>query len=170
MTGVLLERASERPPRVRLFAPTDLHATLAFLGGCGEARARAAFATVDPAAAAPVAVTFGRVELFGHPRRGTALSATLRDGREELARRIGDRRDAALEAAGARPDPRPPRPHVTLARIARRASRQEREAALAWAAAIDLAGITATVDRLALYTWSERRPEEQFRVVDVLER
>lgn len=164
----LLERATAAPPSVRLFAPSDLHATLAFLGGCAEARARVAFRALDAAAAAPVRIRFGAVELFGHPRRGTALSATLRDGREELAERIVEQRAAAFEAAGARPETRPPRPHVTLGRIARRASRAEREAALEWAAHIDLEGLEATVDELALYTWSDERPRVQFRVVESL--
>ncbi len=166
----LHERVTEAPASVRHFVPGDLHATLAFLGACGEERARAALQAIESAAAAPVRVTFGGVELFGHPRRGTALSATLRDGRDELAERITAQRDAALEAAGARPDRRPPRPHVTIARIARRASRTEREAALAWAERVDLGGLEAVVDRLALYTWSERRPEVQFRVVDAIGR
>lgn len=164
----LLDRATGAPPSVRLFARADLHVTLAFLGGCGEERARAAFAGVDEAAATPAHVSFGRVELFGHPRRGTALSATLAEGREALARRIAAARDGLLELAGARPDRRPPRPHVTLGRIRRRAARDERDEALAWAASIDLSGLRTEVDRLALYTWSEERPATQFRIVDAI--
>ena len=160
----LLARAGELPVSVRLFAESDLHVTLAFLGACGEERARAAFATIE--AAKPVQVGFGGVQLFGHPRRGTALSATLAAGREVLVARTSEQQDAALSAAEARPETRAPNPHVTIARIARRASKDERERALEWAAEIDLSGLTAVIDRVALYTWSDQRPQVQFRIVD----
>jgi len=154
------------PPSVRLFAPFDLHLTLAFLGPVDEAVARATFARVDPSVAAPVDVRLDGLRLMGHPRRGTALSATLAEGAEALAARTAAHRAALLEAAAARPDDRPPLPHLTVARIARRASRADRKAALRWAADRVLDDVTHRVDAIALYTWSDERPKRQFRIVE----
>jgi 2'-5' RNA ligase len=62
-------------------------------------------------------------------------------------------------------DSRPPKPHVTLARPQRRASAEERRQGLAWAARLELGHVQARLDRVALYTWDERRTEHLFRIV-----
>jgi len=162
----LAPRLTGVPSGVRLFAPSDYHLTLAFLGPVDEATARATFARVDPAVAAPLDVRLDRVRLMGHPRRGTALAATLGLGGEALAERIGGHRAALLEVAGARPDDRPPLPHLTVARIRRRASRPERRAALRWAEGLELGDVTHRIDAIALYTWSDDRPRRQFQIVE----
>ncbi len=160
----LRERLGGAPEGVRLFAPSDLHVTLAFLGPVDEARARAAFDAVALDGLGPFDVTLGAVGLMGHPRRGTALAAIVRDATGALASAIETRRDAVLAAAGAPPEDRPPRPHVTVARIARRASPPQRRAAIRWTEHVDLSGLGARLDRIALYTWSTDRPVTQFRV------
>lgn len=153
------------PPRVRAFAPEDRHATLAFLGACGEAAARAAWAVALELELAPVRARLGGVELLGHPRNPSAIAALFSDGRVEVEAQIAAHRSALLEAAGARPDDRPPKAHVTLARIQRKASPIQRRHAAEWAATLSLDG-AAELDRLALYTWSEDREARLFRLVE----
>jgi 2'-5' RNA ligase len=70
------------------------------------------------------------------------------------------------EAALGRREKRAPKPHVTVARPSRRASSEALEAGLDWAKGVDLGGVEARLDRIALYTWSDgARRERLFRVV-----
>ena len=69
------------------------------------------------------------------------------------------------EAALGRREKRPPKAHVTIARPGRGASEVRRQEGLKWAASLDLTPITARLDRIALYTWSEDRQERLFRIV-----
>ncbi len=158
------------PRGFRLFHERDVHLTLAFLGGCGEAGAERALAALDerleaePPAALDVAL--GEVvPMGGSRRRYTALSALLSEGRAEATARLGAFRDALTEAASGRRDARPPKPHVTIARPRSRSLDADREAGLRWAAALDLTAVRARLDRIALYTWSEPRRERLFRIV-----
>lgn len=75
-------------------------------------------------------------------------------------------RDIAPLALGARCDTRAPLPHVTLARPQRRATTEQREEGLAWAKTIVLPAVNIRLDRVALYTWSERRLPRLFQIVD----
>ncbi|MEZ4336863.1 MAG: 2'-5' RNA ligase family protein [Sandaracinaceae bacterium] len=161
----LIERLGGPPEGVRLFAPSDIHVTLAFLGPVDETRAVAAFEALHTEDLGAIDVTFGAVGLMGHPRRGTALAAIVRDPEDSLERAIAARRDPVLEAAGAPPDDRPPRPHATIARIGRRANPPTRRAAIRWSEHVDLSGLGACLDRIALFTWSHDRARAQFRVV-----
>jgi 2'-5' RNA ligase len=74
-------------------------------------------------------------------------------------------RDALTEAASGRREKRKPKAHVTIARPMRRATEAQRDAGRSWAKSLDLRGVEATVDRVALYTWNENRRERLFRVV-----
>jgi hypothetical protein len=74
-------------------------------------------------------------------------------------------RDALTEAANGRREQRKPKAHVTLARPMRRATDLHREAGIAWGKSLSLGSISATLDRIALYTWDEKRHERLFRVV-----
>ncbi|HEU5072707.1 MAG TPA: hypothetical protein VFU02_01005, partial [Polyangiaceae bacterium] len=74
-------------------------------------------------------------------------------------------RDTLTEAALGRRERRAPKPHVTLARPRRKANAREREAGLSWAKQLDLSKVHATLDRVALYTWSEARRERLFQIV-----
>lgn len=153
------------PPEVRTFHPDDLHLTVAFLGPCGEERARLGWGALgDPGPA--VDVTLGEVVPMGNPRRFSALSALLIERREETERLIGTARERICAAAGVDPDARPPKAHLTIARPTRRASDADRRAALAWARGIDLRHVAARLDRIALYTWSEDRATRLFRIVE----
>jgi 2'-5' RNA ligase len=159
-------RVPPAPRRVRVFRASDLHVTLGFLGSVQEAEALDAWALVDGAPGLrPVDGTFDRVKPLGHPRKPSALSALVDDGADALAEMTLALRAPLLDAAGAPPDERAPLPHMTIARIQRRAQSAERREALRWAEEIDLSGVTFTVASLALYTWAADRQERLFRIV-----
>jgi len=159
---------SDAPSSLRLFHPDDLHMTVAFLGGCGAERAAAAFATARPHQSSSFAITLDRLAPMGNPRRPSALSVLLADGHDAAVAVIDALRSAMWEAAGAEPDTRPAKPHITVARPPRKASASERRAAVDWATSKPAIGETLTIDRLCLYTWSDDRRHRQFRVVDQL--
>lgn len=152
------------PAGFRSFHPLDLHLTIAFLGAVTEERARAAFAATSWPLGA-LEVSLGEVVPMGNPRRYSALSALLVDGREHVESTMASARGAAFDAAGAPHESRPAKAHVTLARPRRDADARAREAGLAWASGLDLRTVRVRLDRLALYGWSEDRRERLFRVV-----
>lgn len=141
--------------------------TLGFLGSVEESSALRAWAIIDGFTSFhAVFGTFERVRGLGHPRKPSALSAMIAEGSEALAEMMAEARGPLLAAAGAPPDDRAPLPHMTLARIQRRADGAQRREALRWAARIDLAGVTFSATSVALYTWATDRAERLFRVVD----
>lgn len=155
------------PSRVRLFSEADLHCTLAFLGSVdAEAAKRSWLHTVALADAAPVRGGFTGVRPLGSPRKPSALSAIVGEGEAALSAMTMEVRATCLEAAGAPEDTRPPLPHMTLARIQRRASGAERREAIRWAEGIDLESARFTVSAVALYTWSEDRQTRLFQIVE----
>ena len=167
--GAFVRNLPAPPAALRLFHPEDVHLTLTFLGGCGEERALAALAALDAAlAAGPLAsieVTLGEVVPMGSRRRYTALSALLERGRPEATAALGRLRDGLADAAAVTRDTREPKPHVTLARPRGRATDADRAAGLAWAAGLDLSGVSARLARIALYTWGEQRLTRLFHIV-----
>jgi 2'-5' RNA ligase len=155
------------PPRVRVFATSDLHVTLGFLGSVGESDARRAWDRIGEFHSFQrVTGSFSRVEPLGHPRKPSALCAMIDDGREALSEMIEEARETLLSAAGAPEDTRPPLPHMTLARIQRRAKAAERRQALRWADTIDLRAVAFTAPSVALYTWADDRQERLFQIVE----
>lgn len=170
LDGAFVRGLPPLPDALRLYHPDDVHLTLAFLGGCGEEPALRALAALDARLAldAPPAtdVTLGDVVPMGGSRQHySALSALLGAGRETMTATLTAHRDVLTEAASGRRETRPAKPHITIARPRRRASPADREAGLAWAAALDLSGVHARLDRIALFTWSESRVERLFRIV-----
>jgi 2'-5' RNA ligase len=158
------------PAGARIFHPDDLHVTLAFLGPCGEARAREAWALAQairwqaldfiPAGFAPFGPRRSPTTWALEPRPESPATPALK---ALLAAHAGP----LAVAAGASPDvhARAPRPHVSVARTGRRAD----PAALArWAAAQQAPTGTARLASLALWTWSEDRRERLFRIVDTI--
>ena len=155
------------PRRVRVFATSDLHVTLGFLGSVEESDARRAWDRIgDYPSFQRVTGSFSGIEPLGRPAKPSALSAMVDAGREPLAEMIAEARETLLSAAGAPEDTRPPLPHMTLARIQRRANAAERRQALRWAHTIDLRGVTFTAPSVALYTWADDRQERLFQIVE----
>lgn len=167
--GAFLERLRPPPASFRLFGRHDVHLTVAFLGPAGPERAEAALEALDRELAArpraPFDYALGEVVPLGNPRPYSALSATLSEGNDEAVALIAALREPLVFAAEARPDLRPPLPHATIARPKRRADAADRRAGLAWAASLKLSEVRGTIDRIALYTWPERREDGLFRVV-----
>ncbi|HET7538864.1 MAG TPA: 2'-5' RNA ligase family protein [Polyangiaceae bacterium] len=158
------------PSNFRRFHPEDVHLTLAFLGACGAAAAERAFAALeqglDQEPRSPIDISLGEVVAMGGSRRTySALSALLTRGRSEASACIAALRDPLTQAASGRTEMRAPKPHVSLARPRHRASAADRDAGLAWAAGLELQGLPARLDRIALYTWSDARQERLFRIV-----
>lgn len=169
LDGAFVDALPPLPPLFRLFHTADVHLTLTFLGGCGEPAALRALAALDHALAATprtrVSVSLGDVVPMGS-RPYSALSALLERGRQETSELIAELRDGLSEAALGRREKRAPKPHVTVARPSRRASPQALEAGLSWATQVNVRHVTASLDRIALYTWSEgARRERLFRIV-----
>lgn len=154
------------PERVRVFHPEDIHLTVAFLGSCGAELAGRAWEQVRHHEGPVFPVVLGNVAPMGNPRRPSALSVVIEHGHEAVAELIGTLRGPAFEAAKARPERRPPLPHITVARLARKANAHERAAAIAWARSRERLGEQVTLERLALYTWADDRRVRQFQIVE----
>lgn len=168
--GEFVRDLPELPKNFRLFHPEDVHATLAFLGGCGESSAMRALDALDARLreSVPKAIPVSLAEVVpmgARGRRYTALSALLDRGRAETTACLLEYRDLLTETAGGRRDERAPKPHVTIARPRRRATDADREAGLEWARRLDLRHVQPTLDRIALYTWPEPRRERLFQIV-----
>ncbi|HTQ04227.1 MAG TPA: hypothetical protein VMI54_10230 [Polyangiaceae bacterium] len=167
--GSFVLELPEPPAALRRFHPEDVHMTLAFLGGCGQATAERALARLDAelsrADVRSLEVSLGDVVPMGAPKRYTALSALLDDGRVAATACLTDLGGELCETALGRRPSRPAKPHVTVARPRRRAGDADRDAGLAWARTLELGSVRRTLDRIALYTWAEVRRERLFRIV-----
>jgi len=108
------------PEGVLLPSAPDLHATVAFLGSCGEAAAlrarRALNAQLHPVIQAEAA---GWCAMGPHSR-ASAYALLLARGLESVASLIQAWRVPALQAAGRPLDHRRTRPHVTIVHVPRR--------------------------------------------------
>jgi 2'-5' RNA ligase len=167
--GDWFSRLSPTPSGTRLLAAEDLHLTVAFLGAVGEASARAAFDSLPPAAIRRFKISLGAVVPMGNPRRPSALSVQI-EGTDGEGRSIADvlfaPRDALREAADLPTEKRPMRPHVTLARLRRKASAKERQRAFAWAEESDLASTRIGLDRIGLYTAARDRRAHAYDIIE----
>jgi 2'-5' RNA ligase len=156
---------ADLPEGIRPFHRLDLHATVAFLGPVTAAQARDGFAALPADCGGPLVATLGGLRGMGSRRRPSAYALTLDAGNAAVADLIGQCRDAVSAAAQARPDTRPPLPHITLARPPRRASDALHAEGLDWMQRHrPTAGIR--LERIALYTWSADRSVRQFQIID----
>ena len=158
--------ATPLPPRVRTFSPDDLHLTVAFLGSVEEEAAHRAFALHTLWQEGPLSATLGNLEPMGPPRRFSALSVLLNDGRQLVEQGMQACCNPMRLAAGIKPEKRAALAHMTVARPQRRASASEREAALEWGRALRFRDIGITLSEMALYTWSQDRKTSLFRIAE----
>lgn len=168
--GTFVDELEDVPACVRRFPGPDVHLTLSFFDGCGEEKAMRALAVLDELLArepvAPLDVSLGEVVPLGGSRKSyTALSALLERGREETQACMARLRDPLHLAATGRVEKRPPKAHVTIARPKLRPKDADRACGLEWAKSLDLRHVSARLDRIALYTWHEKRPARLFQIV-----
>ena len=98
-------------PGVRWVPPGHLHLTIRFIGSENPSFIKEALReVVSPS----VTVSFERVRLFPRSSRPRVLAATIANTRE--LRTLHSQIESALEHTGIKPEDRPFRPHVTLAR------------------------------------------------------
>lgn len=166
--GAFIDTLPSAPEGFRRLHPDDLHLTLAFLARCGEQAARRGWAELTREAVpnwSSQSVSLGSVVPMGNPRHYSALSALLQTGREEVEARIASVRDAVTQAAGAPPETRKPKAHITLARPPRDAGSELRRAGVAWAESLQLGAIQLELSRVALYTRARSVGERLFEIV-----
>lgn len=118
-------------PRLRWVAPERLHLTLKFLGQTPPDRIDDVAAAMEESAAAlaPIELRLAEWGTFGG--RGGRAPRVLwvgLSGEVEALVGCAEAVDAALSARGFEPEPRPFRPHLTLARVPDRASAEDRAA------------------------------------------
>jgi 2'-5' RNA ligase len=111
-------RLREMPLPLRWARPEGIHLTLFFLGEAAPERVGAIVDAIGPvaASAAPFTLEAHGVDTFPAHGRPRVILFGLR-GDLEAAARLKAAIDRALEAIGFRPDDRPFRPHLTLARV-----------------------------------------------------
>lgn len=146
------------PGGFRAIHPDDLHVTLAFFGGVGEARALAGWNALLQHPPPAARVTLGRLAAFGSPRRPSAYGFDLAAGHEALIAWMAAQRDCVIAAAGGPPEHRPPRPHLTIARPPHRAGARERRATGDWMRACTIPETCIALARVALYGPAPRAP------------
>jgi 2'-5' RNA ligase len=147
--------------------------TIAFLGAVGEERAHNAWASMihaedgsPRALVAPFELTLGAVMPFGQPSQPSSLSVVPKDEHGPATQFITKHRNRLREAAGISLESRAVRPHATIVRIKRRAAPDVRESALSWAASVPSLDTVVTLSEVALYTWTDDRREQLFRIVE----
>jgi 2'-5' RNA ligase len=150
------------PDGARAFHAADLHVTLAFLGPCGAEAAQVAWAQAARIRWDAGPFTPGPLAPFGPRSHPSTWAVEPRGGAPWLRDLLAAHAGPLARAAGARPGHHGPRPHVSLARTRRGTSG---DALAAWARHQQLPELPATLDRLALWTWSEDRRSRLFRIV-----
>ena len=125
---VALRDAWRWPPGARPVADANLHATLHFIGGFRRDRVEALRHVLDTVAIEPVHLELAGTDVW---RGGIAVALF---GAETGLLALQERLGAVLLELGVSIDPRPYRPHVTLARRASRAQPPAALPALAWRA------------------------------------
>jgi 2'-5' RNA ligase len=169
VAGDWFARLSPVPAGTRFVAAADLHLTLAFLGAVGESRARTAFNGLSATAIRCVEIRLGAVVPMGSPGRANALCAKVEPADTEsrtIAEALTASRDSIFEAAALPRETRTMRPHVTLARIRRKADVEQRRRAIAWAEKNDLTSIRIRLDRIGLYAAARDRSTHAYDVVE----
>lgn len=154
------------PPGLIRLHPGDLHLTVAFLGAIGERRARRAWEAAQCIEADLRRVTTGAPVALGTPARPSVVALEIDHGRERVAEMITQWRNHLRQAAGVPEETRPVRPHITIARLPRRAGRVIRERTERWLSETpDWPRATLSFDRIALFARAEPGCERAYRQV-----
>ncbi|MBN2209327.1 MAG: RNA 2',3'-cyclic phosphodiesterase [Candidatus Coatesbacteria bacterium] len=109
----------------------NLHITLKFLGDCSRGRLEAISRRLAGIAAhhAPFDLSFEEVGVFPGHSSPRIVWLGVKDGRDVLVKLASDVADS-MEEIGFKKEPRPFRPHITLARVKYLSSRDELRAAI----------------------------------------
>ncbi len=154
------------PAGIKSLNKDDLHMTFAFFGPAGESLARCAWEAAIDLSLSPVNFTFGPIEPFGNPAKPSAFALTLDKGKNQAIAYMEAHQAGLLAIAGAGPEKYTPRPHITIARPPRSASDELRAEGIAWLESVVPPEPELTLDQLALYTWSDDRKKQQFKIVE----
>lgn len=152
------------PDQCHAFADSDLHLTLAFFGALEPNAVDKVRAFLPNIQAPRLHFRFDQVLLLPPAKRFSAVCLGLGEGHAAVAAVMAEWRNVLAEVAGIAPETRTPLPHVTIARPKRKYKQQSQTAAAAWAEQLQPPEQLMTLDRLALYTWSDQRPRIQFRI------
>lgn len=155
------------PAGIKSFEPIDLHITFAFLGPVGIEKAMLAWDRAQQLTIPPLQISLAAMTPFGNPMKPSAYAFTLNKGRDELAAILVNYRDELLRLSGKKEDKYPnPTPHLTVARPPRDASDELRKRGTDWATNFPIPDVSLPVDSIALYTWSDDREMQQFKIVE----
>ncbi|HJM88505.1 MAG TPA: RNA 2',3'-cyclic phosphodiesterase [Dehalococcoidia bacterium] len=131
--------------RLRWVDPSLLHLTLRFIGEVDQQRATTISEALDAMAVTKpidVALALTAAGTFGPAGRTQVVWLGI-DGDESGLARLAASVESAVVSSGVRADERDFRPHVTLARVHRRASRTERRAIAEAVASVAPPAVTA---------------------------
>lgn len=163
------------PQGIQLFAPDDLHLTISFLGGVTEQAASKAWALLYKKRNSLPAL--GPVHLdtlhpMGPKDKYSALSFHLKDDvkADDVRGFMRRWRDDLLAEADQPAENRDPLPHITVARPTRGGAGQSeasiRQRGEIWAKSVIPPAEPIIFSSVALFTWSERKGDTLFRIVE----
>jgi 2'-5' RNA ligase len=166
-TEILLETlAATAPPEVRLFHPEDTHLTIAFMGAMPKEHAAKVLQIMQQIDFEPFKISLSNLIPLPSAKHTSAFSYQLDQGHSQVAAIIDQWRNALLMAGGAPPDYRPPLPHLTIGRPQRKWGKKGVEQGIRWAANLAPVAFETFIDSVALYTWSDDRRYNQFKIVE----
>jgi 2'-5' RNA ligase len=152
-------RGQLAPRSVRWVRPGGIHLTLKFLGDTPIAKLDAIQAAVARAAATvgPFSFTVGGLGCFPNTRRPRVVWVGLQEPSGTLAR-LWDAVEAHVAPLGFPTEKRPFRPHLTLGRVQRRASKSEVREIGQVVAASDIGTIDQMAVEVLSFIKSDLRP------------
>jgi 2'-5' RNA ligase len=153
------------PEGLRWFQPTDVHLTIAFLGAMNPDKQQAVMEQMQQVVHASIPIRLATMIALPSERNFSAVSLKISGGNETISQLMEQWRGAFYQAAEARPDTRPPLPHITVARPRRDASFGQRKAILDWVKTYPVPAAELVVDSIAFYTWADDRSRQQFKII-----
>ncbi len=164
-TEWLTALVADAPTGIDFLDPADLHVTLAFLAAHDDPAEEKMAAILRGLSLSGLDITPGPFTALPQPRRFSAIAATIDTGRLELERQITRWMPRLCREAGASIDDRPPLPHITLARPARRIGSDERDNVLAWIEDRPLDETKLTLAPPSIYRWAEKTTSRRYDIV-----